>query len=168
MGGGIETWFYSNFLTNILAIQSSFLAHNELLVESMENWSTEFVTVSPDSPVTGVQSSPYMASATTFSFQLNRDLRTTRNGRKSYGGIPELLVDYNTATSTALGFINDICSDLVRGWTITDTGSSTSFDITPVIAKTPTPPATLPTVYNRVIGATFRGVGSQNTRKRLI
>jgi len=166
-GSGLKAWFYTDFIPDLLQLQVTTLVHQNILVESIENWEAEFINVEPDSAVTGIVSGGYSSSATAWSFTLLRTLRTTRNGSKRYAGVPESQANDNVPTASASSFALAWAINLGQGWTVeNDDGSG--FSMVPVIAKTPTPPATLPSVFNDILGVQFRGLGSQNTRKRLI
>lgn len=163
----LETWFYTQFLPPILAIQSSAVTHARCEIDNLSAFETDFAIVTPDSPVVGTNAGPYLSAATAFSFQLVRLFRTTRHGSKRIAGVPESMVDNNLAIPGAATLLAAVATEL-QDTQVVEFGTSDSMTLRPVIAKTPTPPATLPTVFNPVTDATFRGVGSQNTRKQLL
>jgi len=167
MREAIEDWWYTEFLPPILAIQTNQLTHTRLEVDNMSNFETDFVVINPASPIAGTNAGPYLASATAFSFQLTRLNRTTRHGSKRIAGVPESMVDNNLAVSGATTLLASAAIQMQQGYTI-EYGVSEEMTIVPVIAKTPVPPDVLPTVFNPIVGAVFRGVGSQNSRKQLL
>lgn len=165
-GVGLETWWREEMASQLTQVQASIVVHERMLVESMENWATEFIDLPFSPAITGVVVQDPMPTAMAWSFAYNRELRTTRSGRKSFVGIPEALVNGNTPTAGTMTLLNNVAVAFGSGWTI-DNGDGSLWQMSPVIAKTPTPPATRPTVYNDITGVSFRGVGTQNTRKRL-
>lgn len=167
MLGAIEDWFYGEFLTPILEVQASTLAHQSLVVENMMDWETEFATVFPDTPAVGIVPAEFTSSAAAWSFQYVRETRITRHGSKRIAAVPETLVANNKAIPAAIPYLEDVEVTMFQGWTLTN-GDGDSWNIVPVIAKTPVPPATLPTIFNPVLTVDYKGVGSQNTRKRLV
>ena len=161
------SWF-EDFLTNILVIQSNTLTHTRLEVDNVTNFEGDFMVYTPDFPVAGTNLGPYLASSTAWSFQLTRSTRATRHGSKRIAGVPESAVDNNQAAAGILSALSSVETRLRAEYQIEYNSGADLMTLAPVIAKTPVAPATLPTVFNPVSGAVYRGVGSQNSRKQLL
>lgn len=163
----ISEWYAEIFVQPILDIQTTGVTHTRLEVATIENWEVDFAVIDLPGGVIGANASNFTASSTAWSFQLVRQNRTTRNGSKRYAGVPEDaannnvalpgIVPYLAAVEAMLGGPTDV--PLVLGEVMT---------LLPVIAKTPVAPAKLPSVFNNVTGALYRGLGTQNTRKQLL
>ena len=166
MSAQIEDWWRNEFLPPILACQVEGVNHVRVDVDNMNAFETEFVSIAMDEAPQGVAVEQYSASAAAWSFQLIRQLRTTRHGSKRIAGIPESYVSNNIATGSGVTATNALAVHLGQQIEL-DTGTGIVMQLAPVIAKTPVPPATIPTVFNNVLSASYRGVGSQNSRKQL-
>lgn len=167
MATELGNWWANTFLTDILAIQCTTVHHTRIEVDCMENFVADSAII-PFSPfVSGNVGGDYMSSAVSVSFQLIRDNRTTRHGRKAIAGASDTFGVNNVATPAALLLFTEVAENLQDAWSI-DVGPGGTMLLSPVIAKTPVPPATLPTIYNGVVGAQYRGFGTQNTRKQLL
>lgn len=162
-----NAWF-TTYLADITPLQSSSIAHTRLQVDNMMDFAEDFAVYVPETALVGEAISPFSSATSAWSFQLVRQFRTTRNGSKRICGVPESQVDNNVPVVGLAGTIaaaeTRLGSEWIMDWS--DGESSTTF--APVIAKTPVAPATLPTVFNPVTAALFRGVGSQNSRKQLL
>lgn len=165
-GVGLETWYTEEVGGVIAQVQVTTLVHQSILVESMENWATEFLDLPINPVLAGTAPGDAAPSSIAWSFTYGRVLRTTRNGRKSIPGVPEGFTVGNEPTPSAMPLLINVAVALGSGWTI-DNGDGSGWSMSPVIAKTPVPPATRPTVYNNVSAVSFRGIGTMNTRKRL-
>lgn len=167
MGDELGEFWYEEFLTPILGIQTVSVAHTRLEIDNMENFLTDSVIVVPDSPVLGSVGDNYAASSTAASFQLVRQNRTTRHGSKRIAGVPDTAVTNNVVVAGGEPTFIAAGEQMAAGFTF-DIGVGETMSIVPVIAKTPVAPATLPTAYNNVIEGLFRGIGSQTSRKQLL
>lgn len=165
-GVGLEAWWRDEVGGKIASVQVTSLVHQKILVESMENWATEFIEIPLSPAMTGSAPGDPAPTSVAWSFKYNRELRITRHGRKSIPGVPEGFTAGNSATPSALPLLVDVAVYLGQGWTI-DNLDGSGWVMGPRIAKTPVPPATLPSVYNGITAVSYRGIGTQNTRKRL-
>jgi len=153
-----EIW-EAEVLPTILAIQTDYILHNSREWRNITNNTDLFVdsTVIPGGiPIAVGLTTPSFTSA---GFMLQRESLTTRNGYKRFAGLSDENIQGNTliglATETAA--IEDaLAQDLVGGVvTLAE----------PVIVKRP---LTIPAVdyeFSRIGSASFRGLGTQNTRK---
>lgn len=167
MADDIETWWRTTFLPPITSIQTNVLTHARLEIDNISDFELEYLNIVMDSPPTGQANSPYAASAVAYSFQLVRSTRVTRHGSKRIAGVPEAYIDNNQLVST---YVDDVgaVAELLGGTQTVPFGSGETMTLLPVIAKSTTgSPPPLPTVFNPVLSATFRGIGSQNSRKQL-
>lgn len=166
MDDEIRSWWYDNFLTELKNAQASQLRHIRCDIDNLMAFETEFNSVAPDTPQPGNIISDLQDSFTTFSLQLQRTFRTTRNGRKGLSGVGSLSAVNNMIAPSVL---EDL---LAFGETIMNVpflggGGTPRVGLRTVIVRDPVPPAIVPTVINPVSGVVVRGVGTQNTRKRL-
>lgn len=97
-----------------------------------------------------------------YNILLQRGTTATRHGHKRISGVPESWQDNGafTGDNTDMGLFTTAMS-VVRGIPGDDSGVSL-FD--PVIVRLD-PLTGEPTLSNSIVGATFRGFGSQNSRK---
>lgn len=163
----LKTWFQGDFIPPITAMQTAGVQYTRIEVSSVENFETDFAIIDLDSTCKGQVVGEFSSSAAAWSFQLNRTTRVTRNGSKRFAGVPEEQVQNNLPSSTALLYAEEVQVVLYDVPPI-PLGMAGEMSLLHVIPKTPTPPATLPSTFNRVSGVSFRGVGSQNTRKQLL
>lgn len=166
MNAALKTWFQGDFSPPIRNIQAPGLVYRRVEFNCVENYETDFTIVVLDDNIGGNVSSPYLASSTAWSFQLVRTFRTTRHGSKRFAGVPELLVEENLATPATAELLEEVEVVLSSPPQVLFPVDGT-MDLLSVIPKTPVAPATLPSVFNGVSGALYRGVGTQNTRKQL-
>jgi len=163
----LEAWFYGLFLTAILDIQTASVQHVRVEIDNMDDFLTDSVVIIPAVPVPGAIADNFAASSTAASFQLVRQNRTTRHGSKRIAGVPDNTVTNNVIIPASEPVFLDAAASMASAQSFL-VGVGNTLSMVPVIAKTPVPPATLPTVYNNVIDATFRGIGSQTSRKQLL
>lgn len=167
MSAQIEAWMIAEFLPPILAAQTDGTLHVRVDIDNMMAFETEFVSVTYDESPQGVAVEQYASASAAWSFQLIRQLRTTRHGSKRIPGIPESYVSNNVATGSGVTATTNLAAHLGSQIEL-DTGTGIVMQLAPVIAKTPVFPATIPSVFNNVLSASYRGVGSQNSRKQLL
>lgn len=159
-------WWFGDFLDPVLPLQTSNLRHTRAEIDNVMAFETDFAIVTPEDTVSGSVIGPYNASSTAWSFQMLRQLRTTRHGSKRLAGVPEAYVEDNVPTNAVTALSTAFIDGFVNVPQILTSAGAIS--LISVIAGTPIPPATLPTVFNPVVGGVFRGVGSQNSRKQLL
>lgn len=152
--------FQGTVMDNVVSMLSQDFKFRELVITNVTN-GVDFVTQTfGASEYFGEIESPSLPSYVCFTFRLQRETLTTRNGYKRFAGCPESSVSGNEVTAN-LAVIPAIeaglASDLVSGLaTLCE----------PVIVKRPLPtlvPSSHP--YSSIGGCDFRGIGSQNTRK---
>lgn len=166
MSAEFETWWYTHFLTPILAMQCVYCQHDHIEVNNLMHYATEFGVFSPASPIFGTVSDEYNAPSTAWSFELARLYRTTRNGSKRLPGVPETFVANNQPVGPATTRYGAVETMMSAGQFV---GTTTPrIDMVPVIIRKPALVGTPPTVINDVVSAIFRGVGSQTSRKQLL
>jgi hypothetical protein len=167
LGPALVDWWTDAVLPDLLEVQSAGLTHVRLEIDNLMDFEDEFVVVAPPAPVAGVVAGDYSGPSNTYSMQFNRALRTTRNGRKSLAGVPDTAFAGNVVAPAVVELLMSF-GDTVVAPPAFDNGTGVTMTFAMVIAKTPVPPATLPTIFNDVTGATFRGLGSQTSRKQLL
>jgi len=153
-------------VTPMSAIQPSAIVYDNAVLDNMTNL-IDTATYIPSIPVTGTNGTVAEPTGMALSFKLVRTNRTTRNGSKRVGGITSGYVSNTTGSSLvglpAIVAIEDAFSepfDVVVGG-----GNSCVFN--PVIVRRTTTGTPI-TVFQPVSACVYRGVGSQNTRKRLL
>jgi len=166
MGADFLSWWYTDYLPPILAIQSGAASHIRIEVTNLMHYATEFGTFTPAAPVAGTVASEYNSPTAAWSFELVRNLRTTRNGSKRIPGVPEAFVANNVAQSPAPGLMPAV--ETMMGDTQTVGTGSPNIIMIPVIIRKPVLVSTPPTVINLVSSVTWRGLGSQTSRKQLL
>lgn len=155
----LGAWFRDTVLPPIVALQVTGLEHTELFMENLTNGIDieHFVTGYPvvGEQAGGVELPPFV----TYSFQLLRETRSTRNGAKRIAGVSSANVNDGvyvgdpaeiTAVEDVLG------ADIVIG--IVNIAQ-------PVIVKHPIDVPLVAPVTNSISAGLFSGLGSQNTRK---
>lgn len=93
-------------------------------------------------------------------FQLVRTTRDTRHGSKRFGGIPDNLV-YGNEWLGSVTPLNAIAAKLKTTWVA---GLVDTFQ--PVIVRHPVPAPPINPVFNVVADCLYKGVRTQNTRKK--
>jgi hypothetical protein len=105
-------------------------------------------------------------SQVALSFKLNRTTALTRNGSKRVGGIGVGVVT-DTSGENLIDDPRITAIELMLAATIEIVTGLDSCVLIPVIARRPATGLPI-TITNRVASSSYRGAGSQNTRKRLL
>jgi hypothetical protein len=148
-------------LAPIRAFQNEGFSHDRVEIRNLSN-GVDFVDVPVSlvgTEITGADSR--MASFVTISFQLVRSTLTTKSGRKSYSGINEPRVSGNTYTFSSASVEGNAEAALAATLSL-DSGR----EMTPVIVKRPLPNPGGVFIVNPIASAVFKGLGTQNSRKR--
>ena len=148
--------FMSDVLPAILAVQADAVDHTH---RDWFNMSNELDIFSDDSVVSGVLGGDELNSFTSLGFMLRRSDGATRNGYKRFAGLTEDRCHgnvYTFGTGEQAAIETALALPLTVG--IIQYGH-------PVIVKRPIPKPATGYVKTDVADATFRGVGTQNTRK---
>lgn len=107
-----------------------------------------------------------MPANVAYSFKLQRYDRVVRNGAKRISGVPEAATTAGrTLNPTYADGMNAVVAALAEP--IEVTGDVTSAQLVPTIVRVPANSGVTPTVYTTITEASFRGFGTQNTRKQL-
>lgn len=158
--------FVANYLAGVRGIQTTSIYYTLVEFNNLSDYVDEFAQFSPTSSNQGAISGEFMSTQDAWSFLLVRSTRATRHGHKRIGGVPEAAVTngvidagFNTQMAAAVAALRD-------SWDYNPTPPEPSWSMSPVIVKSPILPPAVPTVINPIISVDYRGVGSQNTRKR--
>lgn len=154
-------------LTNPMRdVQSNQVAYDNGVLDNMTNLIDQ-ATYTPASPIFGTQLTVAEPSGVALSFKLVRSNRTTRNGSKRVGGVADgLVTDTTGANLNGNPFIVAIEQAFAEPIDIV-VGGGASCVFNPVIVRRPA--VGLPvSIYQPVQDCVFRGLGSQDTRKRLL
>lgn len=167
LGTVIEQWWYEDMLDELYQSQSAALTHVRLEVENLMHPLTEFINITPTVPYAGTNGGSFGSPMATYSIKLNRELKTTRNGRKGVPGVPSGVLSNNLIAPTTQENIAAWLDRMQNPYSI-DTGTGVTISLLPVIIRKPAISGTPPTVINGVSSMVLRGVGSQGTRRNLI
>lgn len=156
----LNDWFTDNVLDPVKALQVNGLQHVSREWKNLTNGVDLFVDGTVVDGGQSVSPSLYMPSYVSLGFILRRESLVTRNGYKRIAGIGEGLISGNEFIGTGSG-IPDIeeafAKDIVLGLvTIAE----------PIILKRPIVVPVESYEYSSIGSASFRGVGTQNSRKK--
>lgn len=151
--------FFGTVLEPVLDLQSQLIEHVSREWKNLTNGTDLFVDGTVYSGVNSVPSGAASPSFVSAGFILRRESLTTRNGYKRFAGLLEGQISGNTYVGDATVISNieaGLASDLMFGLaTIAE----------PIIVKRPFTPPVASYVYASIGSASFRGIGTQNTRK---
>lgn len=157
--GDINDAWEDLVLSKVKVIQSQYLSHVSREWKNLSNGVDLFVdgTVVPGTHSSGAtEQEPSFVSA---GFILRRESLVTRNGYKRFSGLSSDQVDGNTSVIPS-GQITPIETALAS-----DISLGLVSVAEPVIVKRPIVPPVSSYVYASIGSASFRGIGTQNTRK---
>lgn len=144
-------------LTPVTALQTDILVHTQREWRNLSNGVDLFVdSTEVPGQETGSSTAP---SFTSYGFMLVRESLVTRNGYKRFAGIPDALIDGNNYVGIA-SWLTDVEVGLASDLTI---GLVSVAE--PVIVKRPIDTPAGEYLYSSIGSASFRGIGTQNTRK---
>jgi hypothetical protein len=155
----MNDWWMSTVLPPILAIQSGNLGHVSREWRNMSNGTDLFIDSSIEfADLSG--SGENLPSYVSWGYQLQRESLVTRNGYKRFAGVVEGWVIGNDPNPSNLADLQAVepvlAANIVIG--IVDIAS-------PIIVKRPITAPVASYDYSNIGSATFRGLGTQNTRK---
>ena len=157
--------FFSGYWDTVRGCQSTTLEYESVLFENLNNWDVEFKNYIPSVTLTGGIASASMPTFNAFSIELLRVTRSTRNGSKRIGCIPEAWITGNILTNAGGITAVDLATvALGQGWDFEDAFGVPLASFDPVITNKPVGHAP-PTIVNPVNGAQYKGLGTQGTRK---
>lgn len=155
----LATSFMTTVVPDIQNIQANALVHTSIKVTTVDDES-DFVELPFATGETGTIAIEALPPFVTAAFILHRPFLSFRSGRKAYAGVPE--------TGQAGGFVNpsyqtvlDIVAERLAEVL---TEASTGNDFAPVLVRnyTSAPPTR---VVAQIVNASFKRIGSQNSRK---
>lgn len=157
--------FYTKIIVPMLALQSASIKHVEVEFFNM-SFQQEEATQTWDTPIPGSVAGEVMPANVAYSIKLQRYSRVVRNGAKRISGVPEI------ATTQGRILISAYTSLMATLTTAMSTpmaveGDSVDSLFSPIICRVPQNPGVTPTVYTQITEGSFRGFGTQNTRKQL-
>lgn len=157
--------FFTTVLTPLLAIQAVSLEHIEVEFFNM-SFQQEEVTQTWDVPLQGTVAGEYMPANVAYSFKLQRYSRVVRNGAKRISGVPEVATQGGRLLNPAYQTVVSAAANAFAQ-PLTVEGDSVDALLNPVIVRVPSNPGVVPTVFSTITEGSFRGFGTQNTRKQL-
>lgn len=154
-----NSWFTAAVIDKVVDLQVDELSH---VSREWRNMTNGVDLLTDGSVINGSQSvSPaaLMPSYVSLGFLLQRESLTTRNGYKRFAGIGDATIEGNTvplpnASITAVEAA--LAADIMVGLAAV---------AEPIIVKRPIQAPVASYLYSSIGSATFRGVGTQNTRK---
>ena len=155
----LNDYWETNVLSAIKAIQNDGLSHVSREWRNMTNGVdlfTDGTVILGSNAESDAAQSPSFVSA---GFLLQRESLVTRNGYKRFAGLSENLISGNTwvgGTPLLTAIETALAGDL-------NIGIISSAE--PVIVKRPIEAPVVSYVYSSIGGASFRSIGTQNTRK---
>lgn len=156
----LATWFQTGFLDDVTAIQNTGLSHTIREIKNLSNGIEFYADTDIVLGQISTATTDGLPSYISLGFQLQRGTLATRNGYKRFAGLVEAQVGGNQYVG-ASGPI-----DAVEAALTVSPNTLAGDTFAPIIVKRPIPESPFATyVYSPVVGASFRGVGTQNTRK---
>lgn len=157
--------FFTQMIAHLGNIQSSSLSHIELEFLNLSN-QLEEATQTWDTPIPGGIAGEYLPANVAYSYRMQRYDRVVRNGAKRISGVPEIAtVGGRILAAAYVEVVNNFAIALAEPLTVE--GDSVDATLVPLIVRVPDNPGVTPTVFTTVTEASFRGFGTQNTRKQL-
>jgi len=136
--------------------------YNDLVIQNLseptEIWEGSFTT-----PLQGSVVGDVLPPYASWGFLLRRQSGVTRNGYKRFPGVPESLQINGTPTVGASTLLNALAVRLGDPYSIALVDPSPEIQLFPVIVRKDA--AGLMTINQPVVGAVFRTLGTQNSRK---
>jgi len=155
----LNTWFEDNVMEAVRFIQNNGVSHNAREWRNLTNGVDLFTDSTVFVGQNGTVAERRMPSYVSAGFMLQRESLLTRNGYKRFAGIDDGDVEGNTWTIDT-DLINAVESALAADITL---GLATVAE--PIILKRPIDVPVESYVYSSIGSASFRGLGTQNTRK---
>lgn len=157
--------FGNAVMAQVATSQSVSLTHVELEFFNMSNQFEEAIQTW-DTPVQGSVAGEYLPANVAYSYKLQRYQRVVRNGAKRISGVPEIATIGGRLLNPAyLPTVTAIAEAF--SLPINVEGDSVDATLVPVIVRVPANPGVVPTIYTTITEGSFRGFGTQNTRKQL-
>ena len=153
-------WFRLTLLGAVTDIQAVSLQHLAREARNLSNGVDFFVDTEVVTGQLSLDTTDQVNSFTSMGFVLQRSDLNTRNGYKRFAGLTEAQIEGNSyvGSMTPVHAVEDVLHQVVN------TLNGDTF--TPVIVKRPIPdPGTTDAIVSVISDATFRGIGTQNSRK---
>lgn len=141
------------------------LTHVELEFFNMSNQFEE-ATQTWDTPIQGTVAGEYMPANVCYSYRLQRYQRVVRNGAKRISGVPEIATVGGRLLNPAYQPTIDAIAEAFSLPLYVE-GDSVDATLVPAIVRVPANAGVVPTVWTTITEGSFRGFGTQNTRKQL-
>lgn len=155
----LNSYWEDNVLDPIIQIQGDGLVHQSREWRNISNGTDLFVESTAVPGANSVAESSELPSYVSLGFLLQRESLATRNGYKRFAGLTENFVEGNTWTGSTTSIDNietALAGDLNIGILAV---------AEPVIVKRPIVVPVGSYIYSSIGSASFRGLGTQNTRK---
>jgi hypothetical protein len=155
----LNSYWEDNVLDPIIQIQGDGLVHQSREWRNISNGTDLFVESTAVPGANSVAESSELPSYVSLGFLLQRESLATRNGYKRFAGLTENFVEGNTWTGSTTSIDNietALAGDLNIGILAV---------AEPVIVKRPIVVPVGSYIYSSIGAASFRGLGTQNTRK---
>lgn len=155
----LDSFWESDTLVTVRAIQLDGLLHVSREWRNLTNGTDLFANNTVLNGSIGGAATSYTPSFLSAGFMLQRESLATRNGYKRFAGISEANVSGNSLVgldTQVINLQNSLAQDLSVGLVPV---------AEPVIVRRPINPPVASYVYSSIGSATFRSVGTQNSRK---
>lgn len=165
VGQELAMGFMQDRLAAVRAAQSYQINHVSITMNNL-TFLQEFAEYSFITDFRGLDAGEPAPMHLPYSFKLGRNSRLTRNGGKRISGVPEAAIENGRNLAAAYQpEIDAIETVLQSPWNFE--GEDFGAVLSPVIIRRPANPGVPVVTFTTVVDATFRGFGSQNTRKQL-
>jgi hypothetical protein len=165
-GADVALEFEQTVLLPVRAIQSNSILHTSLRMTIYGALEEDYEYLY-NPPLAGSAVGEITSTFFTWSFKLNRTFKLTRNGSKRIGGTPDSLsTDARGLNQVGSAFVTNIETAFAADLIILGTGGP-NMTLRPVIVRQ-SPAGLGPVNPNPIASATFRGFGTQNSRKQLL
>lgn len=155
----LSSWFQTNIMTPVRAIQHGRLVHTGVQIRNLSNgldyYEDAISLAGTFSAASGEDSPPFLTNT----FKLVRESLVTRNGYKRYAGVTDGMI-LAGVSSLSIPLQTAVIDALKKDWV---DGIVTLAE--PVIPKRPLATPAGAYLYSGVGDAQYRGIGTQNTRK---
>lgn len=157
--------FFTTVLNPILGIQVSRVTHIELEFFNM-TFQQEEATETWDTPIPGTGVADMMPLNVAFTFRLQRYARLLRNGSKRIAGVgDDAAIGGRELAPAYVEPVASVATALQSPLFVE--GENVDATLVPLIVRVPDNAGVVPTIFTTVTEASFRGFGTQNSRKQL-
>lgn len=152
-------WFLAGVIAQVQGIQNVNYTYIRIELKNLSNGVDLVIRNITPGTRSGTVTGEGLPSYVTYGFKLNRESLVTRNGYKRFSGVSEGQGSGNAYTPPTANITN-LTGELAADWIFGVVNTAE-----PVIVKRPILVPAGAYQYSSIGSASFRGIGSQNTRK---